>query len=427
MAKLVGNYPKREKALLITVDSGEKNVILKTEDSAKELESLVSSCGLEIIDSIICHREKITPNLYIGQGKVEEIALMCLDAGINTVVFNNDLSGTHQRNLEEIINRKTIDRTQLILDIFARHAKSPEGKMQVELAQLEYLVPRLAGKGIMLSRLGGGIGTRGPGEQKLEVDRRHIQKRIQKLKKDLQDLDKRRCTMRKSRHDVGLPLISIVGYTNAGKSTLMNLLTHAGTVSSNTLFTTLDPLARKFKLPNNQRVIFSDTVGFIDRLPHNLIEAFKATLEEVRQADLLIHVLDISDSLFHEHNIAVYEVLKQLGADQKPVITALNKIDKIQDRSWFEKYKKDFPNAACISALKNENIAELADKIINMLSSLLNKVNLVLPINRMDLVDKIYKEGLVLDIKYTPEAIHIKAILPSVTAGILKAYKKDQP
>ncbi|MDP2939724.1 MAG: GTPase HflX [Candidatus Omnitrophota bacterium] len=412
-----------ENVLLVTVDLHEKNT-WPPEDIQRELAELTKSSGANVADEIICFRQRPTPNLLIGSGKAEELALLCEEKAIDTVIFSTDLSGTQQRNLEEIIKAKTIDRTQLILDIFARHAKSPEGKMQVELAQLEYLLPRLTGKGIMLSRLGGGIGTRGPGEQKLEVDRRVIRKRISKLSQDLLNVSLHRETLRKKRKELSLPSVAIVGYTNAGKSTLLNALTHAQQIVRDSLFTTLDPLSRKLSLPNHQTIIISDTVGFMYKLPHHLIESFKATLEEVTQADLLLHVLDISQTKNQELAQAVYEVLKELEANHKPIITVLNKIDKLEDRTWLEALKREFPNAVAISALNKENLTELLEKIEEQLSFLVTALDLFIPINRMDLIDQIYQEGRVFEINYTSKGVKIKASLPVSTAKKLAYLKK---
>lgn len=412
-----------EKALLVTVGSdSQRKQIIKPEYRARELKELALSTGAFVEDEILCFRDKVTPDLYIGKGKVQEIKDLCLEKKINTVIFDNDLSGTQQRNLEEVLNLKTIDRTQLILDIFAKRAKTPEGKMQVELAQLEYLLPRLTGKGIFLSRLGGGIGTRGPGEQKLEVDRRRIRERIFRLKKELVTLIERRKIIRKKRSESSIPTVTLIGYTSAGKSTLLNSLSESKQSTSKYLFTTLDPLSRSITLSNNQRIVISDTVGFINDLPEHLIEAFRATLEEVTEADLLIHVLDVSDLRFHEHNEAVWQILRKLNIQDKPVITALNKIDLLSDKGWIEKYKSDFPDSVEISAVKKENLSSLLKLIEKKLENMIMSVSLKIPSNRMDLVDLIYKEGQVKSIEYTQNSINIQARLSSITANKLRSY-----
>ncbi|MDD5005502.1 MAG: GTPase HflX [Candidatus Omnitrophica bacterium] len=411
-----------DKVLLVTVGVDGQKESSRMKDDAIELKELALSTGVSVMDEILCFRDSPTPNLYLGKGRTEEIRQLCEEEEINTVVFNNDLSGTQQRNLEEILGKKTIDRTQLILDIFAQHAKTPEGKLQVELAQLEYLLPRLTGKGIILSRLGGGIGTRGPGEQKLEVDRRKIRERIARLKRDLNSLVERRKTMRKKRRENSMPTVTLIGYTSAGKSTLLNSLAGSKQRVSKYLFTTLDPLSRSITLSNNQRVVLSDTVGFINDLPAHLIEAFKATLEEVVDADLLIHVLDVSDIRFYEHNKAVWDILEKLDIKDKPLITALNKIDNLDDQGWLEKYKNDFTDSVAISALKKENLPALLKLVEEKLEKMVAPVSLKLPLNRMDLVDLIYREGQVRSIKYTSNYINIQAILPSITASRLNSY-----
>jgi GTP-binding protein HflX len=287
--------------------------------------------------------------------------------------------------------------------------------MQVELAQLQYLMPRLVGKGIMLSRLGGGIGTRGPGEQKLEVDRRQIRRRIDKLKDDLKRLTLHRETQRKRRKENELPNVALIGYTSAGKSTLLNSLTNAGQVVREGLFTTLDPLYRNMQLPNGENIIISDTVGFLYNLPHHLVESFKATLEEVVQSDLLIHVLDIAHPLVHEHNKAVFEILKELHAENKPLITALNKIDLLENKQALENLEKDFINPVTISAKLNQNLDSLLKKIQENFSARMVSEEIIIPHSRMDLVDLFYREGKVKEIKYLQKGIKIKLNLPKIT------------
>ncbi len=403
-----------ERALLVTIKLKSEKDNWRLEDVAEELEELAHTSGAEVVDNITCICDKPTPNFFIGRGKTEEIALLSQEQGADTVIFSHDLSGTQQRNLEEVIGKKTIDRTQLILDIFARHARSPEGKTQVELAQLQYLRPRLVGKGTMLSRLGGGIGTRGPGEQKLEIDRRRISKRIDKLKDDLKRLKVHRLTMRKKRKENAIPVVALIGYTNAGKSTLLNALTCAGQSVSDGLFTTLDPLHKSFVLPNGEHILISDTVGFLHNLPHHLIEAFKATLEEVVEADLLIHVLDISHQRVHEHNQAVFSVLTELQADKKPIITALNKIDLLDDKTWLEKLKSDFHNSIIISAKSGEGLDSLVPKIQDNFVSRMVHRELVIPYSRMDLVNLCYREGKVEEIKYLQKGIKVRLSLARV-------------
>ncbi len=408
-----------ERALLITVRLKSEKDSWSLEDAAYELEELTATCGAEAVDNITCICDKPTPNFFIGRGKVEELADAAREKYVDNLIFSHDLSGTQQRNLEEVIGKKTLDRTQLILDIFARHAKSPEGKTQVELAQLQYLLPRLVGKGIVLSRLGGGIGTRGPGEQKLEVDRRRIRKRIDKLRDDLKQLQEHRTVMRKRRLEFALPSVALVGYTNAGKSTLLNALTDANQFVSDSLFTTLDPLSEGLQLPNGEKIVISDTVGFLHHLPHHLIEAFKATLEEVVVADLLVHVLDASAPRIHEQRDAVYDVLNELQAGNKPIITALNKIDCLEDNLGLERLKRDFENSVAISALRKQNLDNLLKKIQDNFSDRMVHLEIRIPHSRMGLVNLFHQQGKVENIKYLQKFIEIKVYLPKIIASKL--------
>ena len=416
-----------ERALLVTIKLYTEKDNWSIEDLANELQELTHSTGAEVVDNISCLIDKPTPNLFIGKGKTEEIGLYCQEIDVDTVIFSHDLSGTQQRNLEDMIGKKTIDRTQLILDIFARHAKSPEGKMQVELAQLQYLLPRLVGKGIVLSRLGGGIGTRGPGEQKLEVDRRRIRKRIEKLKEDLKNVSFHRSRIRQRRKDNQVAQVALVGYTNAGKSTLLNALTDADQLVEDNMFCTLDPLSKSLKLPNGENIVISDTVGFLYNLPHHLIEAFKATLEEVVESDILIHVLDVSHPRVYQHSKAVLEVLIQLQSENKPIVTALNKIDKTDDKTWLGKLNEDFPYSVLISAKLKQNIDKLLNEVQKNLSGRLKTLDIKIPHTRMDLVNFFYKEGKVIEIKYLQKGIRVKVSLPKLTAQKITQDKDVEP
>jgi GTPase len=403
-----------EKALLVTVHMRSLRENWSPDEQAFELEELAQTSGAQILENIALNCQKPTAKLYIGKGQTEEIGAKAKELEAQTIIFSEELSGTQQRNLEEVIGLKTIDRTQLILDIFARHARSPEGKMQVELAQLQYLLPRLVGKGIILSRLGGGIGTRGPGETKLEIDRRRIRERIEKLKTDIDRLSVHRSTMRKKRSENAVPSIALVGYTNAGKSTLLNALTNAGQQVSDGLFTTLDPLSKALVLPNGEHIVVTDTVGFLRALPHHLVEAFKATLEEVGESDLLLHVIDVSHPRIYDVRDAVLDVLKQLGCAEKPIITVLNKIDKMDDKAWLSQLQHDFPNPVAISASQRLYLDRLFLLIEENFKDRLQKVTIQVPHTRMDVVDLCYRLGKVSSVAYEAEGIIIQVILPKL-------------
>ena len=332
---------------------------------------------------------------------------------IDVVIFNHDLGATQQRNLEDILDIKTIDRTQLILDIFAHRAHSKEGKIQVELAQLVYLLPRLIGKGIILSRLGGGIGTRGPGEQKLEVDRRKIRQRIDRLKRELDNATRQRAARRKTRERFSASAIALVGYTNAGKSTIFNALTNADVYVRDKLFSTLDPTVRKYVLPNNQRIVFSDTVGFIYNLPHHLVESFKATLEEAVHADILLHVIDVSHPKIIECNESVRRILKELGIENKPIINVLNKKDKIEDEIMLSGIRRNFESPVVISALKREGLDDLLARLVAELSTLMADIKIILPHKDMKKYNIIHEYGKVLKTEYRKDGIYIEARIPA--------------
>ncbi len=412
----------KERAILVTVKIEHDKSTWDVVERENELSELAKTAGAEIISVDVSHRDAPTPDLYIGSGKADELAFDAALKKADLIIFNNDLSGTQHRNLERATSVRIVDRTQLILDIFAKRARSPEGKAQVELAQLEYRLPRLTGLGTELSRLGGGIGTRGPGEQKLEEDRRRLRERIVDLRAELKGLELRRSTTRGKRGEHSLPTIVFVGYTSAGKSTLFNVLTGSRQLISRGLFTTLDPLTRAINLSNHQKVLLSDTVGFIRELPHHLVDAFKATLEEVVEADILVHVLDISSPKAKEHYEAVLRVLEELGALRKEAILVFNKIDLLEDDEKIKRLIRDNPGSVAISALKSLNLDGLLKMIEESVSDFVSELELVLPINRMELVDFIYSEGKVIDVQYGEKEIRIKAILPSISAKKLKDY-----
>jgi GTPase len=389
----------------------------------EELARLAETAGAEVIFVFRQHRPEPDPKYFIGEGKAQEIASFCRQEKINIVIFNDELSGTQQRNLEEIIDTKIIDRTRLILDIFRQRARTSEGKLQVELARLEYTLPRLTGKGISLSRQIGGIGYRGgPGEMKLEVDRRRINDRISILKKELQKIKEHRSLQRARRKEKAMPFIALVGYTNSGKSTLLNALTDAGVFVEDKLFATLDPTIRRFILPNNQPVLFGDTVGFIRKLPHNIIAAFRATLEEVVEADLLLHVIDISNKEHKQQIRNVHRVLTELGAEDKPMFDVFNKTDILVDTKQVDRELKRNDKAMAISALKKTGLRELVDKLVEFLSLRRTEVNLSFPYDRQNLVSMVFEKGRVSYTKYAPRRIYIKAELDKKTARQLGEF-----
>jgi GTP-binding protein HflX len=358
---------RREVALLIGLKRSHQPR-WEAEESLEELAQLAVSAGAESAFRILQERSVPDPRTLIGRGKAEDIRELC-EEGVDLVIFDEDLTGSQQRNLEATLQRKVIDRTGLILDIFAQRARSREGKLQVELAQLKYLLPRLTGHGADLSRLGGGIGTRGPGETQLEVDRRRIRRRVIKIEEELEKVQRHRALLRRRRQKQALPTAALVGYTNAGKSSLLNALTHANLPVADKFFVTLDPTLRKVILPGGRAVLLSDTVGFIKKLPHQLVAAFKATLEEVRASDLLLHVIDIAHPQWQDQEQAVAAVLEELGMATKPLISLYNKVDKLPHPEAIA-FLSRRPQSVVTSANTGAGLSELKTVIAEMLESL---------------------------------------------------------
>ncbi len=390
------------------------------QESLSELAQLADTAGLLVLESVIQKKETPSPATYIGKGKAFSLNLYAQVTGADCLVFDDELSAVQMRNLERITGRAIIDRTMLILDIFARRAKSNEGKLQVELAQLRYMLPRLTGQGEALSRLGGGIGTRGPGETKLEVDRRRIRRRIGELEGKLEQTVRTRKLHRQERKVKEIPVAALVGYTNAGKSTLLNALTGADVLAEDKLFATLDTTTRRIELPNGQPALLTDTVGFIRKLPHHLIAAFRATLEEVVEADLILHVIDGTAENAEAQAAAVLEVLRYLGAAEKPVIHIINKIDQAQTYGQINLLLGHFENSIAISAKKNLGMDALLLKIGETLPNGHQQLRCKIPYTRMGLLDVIHQEGQLLSESYEEDGILLEAFLPAALSQKLQ-------
>ena len=415
--------PKKaqERALLIGL---EKDGVSKWDlrDSMEELRELANSAGAEVVDTITQKLSKPTAPYYIGKGKAELIKNSLQDRNVTSVIFDDELSPAQGRNLETLLARKVLDRTQLILDIFAQRARSREGRLQIELAQLQYLLPRLTRMWHHLSRQTGGIGTRGPGETQLEVDRRRVQERIARLERELESVRKTRAVQRQGRKRHQWPVAAVVGYTNAGKSTLLNLLTGADVVAVDKLFATLDPTTRSFVLPNKQRVLLTDTVGFLRKLPHTLIESFKATLEEVTEADLLIHIVDLSHPRADEQMDAVDAVIKEIDAFGKQTLIVFNKIDHLKNRELADIYAKRFPGSVAISARTGEGVDKLVHALQEALSSWRLRTRFRIPSNESALIAEIHRVGHVLELKYEENDALIVAHVPPELAQKLERF-----
>jgi GTP-binding protein HflX len=409
--------PPPEMALLIGLERpGHDKWAVK--DSLDELRELAESAGTTVLDALSQKRGAPSAPTFVGKGKADEIGVHCQEVGANVVIFDDDLTPAQGRNLGDIFgpNVKVIDRTELILDIFAQRARTKEGKIQVELAQLEYMLPRLTGLWTHLSRQRGGVGCRGPGETQLEVDRRRVQEKITRLQRQLEEVRKNRRIERSGREKLHWPRVSIIGYTNSGKSTLMNALTDAGVLAEDKLFATLDPTTRKHRLPNNQNILLSDTVGFLRKLPHHLVESFKATLEETAEADLLLHVVDVSHPQAEEQIKAVEVVLKEIESWGKPTVLALNKIDRL------EQLPRELPDSVPISAKHGTNLDLLQQEIANRLRDRRVNVTLSIPAQRAQTIALVYRSGYVNAREHEDGNVVLKAQIPKVLAGELKPY-----
>ncbi len=394
----------------------------RAEESLRELEALAQAAGASVVCSSLQERPAPDPAFYVGRGRAEELSLLTEAERLDLLIFDDELTSGQQRNLEHKTGCKVLDRTQLILDIFARRARTREGKLQVELAQLNYLLPRLTGKGTMLSRLGGGIGTRGPGETKLEMDRRRIRSRIAHLRQSLDKVRAHRTLQRAKRQSVPFPVVALVGYTNAGKSTLFNALTEAGTTESSRLFATLDPLLRKVDLPSRLGIILSDTVGFVRKLPHDIVAAFRATLEEVRAADLLLHVIDIGSPNWRDQAQAVNEVLVELGVQNTPTIEVYNKLDLLGVEARAEAGRIVGERGVLVSARERSGLSSLIDRITKALESFSIEVELKIPYRRAALISRLHSEGKINSESYESDGVRIEAVLPQSTARSLRRF-----
>ncbi len=403
--ELIINENESERAVLVSADTGEFNI----ESSFDELEELAKTAGAEVVARFSQKRDRPDNATFIGSGRLAELKDFCEANDINLLIFDGELSPSQQRNIEDEVDVRVVDRTMLILDIFAAHAKSGEGKLQVEIAQLKYSLPRLGGKGVSMSRLGGGIGTRGPGETKLETDRRHIRRRVKSLEDELAALKKRRGLLRERRRKDGVLTVAIVGYTNAGKSTLMNTLTQAGVLAEDKLFVTLDPTSRALTLPSGRKVMLIDTVGLIRRLPHHLVEAFLSTLEEAAAADVILNVCDASSDECSEHLRVTDELLTELGCADKPVVCVLNKCDLVNGICDLPVIGKN----VMISALTGEGLGELLAQIDKELPPTRRQAELLFPYSMSGAVAQLRRDGAVHSEEFREDGIYVR-----VTADI---------
>jgi len=421
----VASQELKEKAILVTLITGREGN-WTAEDSLAELAQLAETAGVTVKEKIIQKRERPDTAFYLGRGKVMEINLIRQTLGANVIIFDDELSPAQQRNLEQALGTKIIDRTTLILDIFAQRANTREGKLQVELAQLRYLLPRLTGFGQILSRLGGGIGTRGPGETKLEMDRRRIRKRITDLERELTGVRKHRALHRAGRRSGQIPVVALVGYTNAGKSTLLNRLTEAGALAEDKLFATLDPTIRRFSLPDNKEALLVDTVGFIRNLPHHLIAAFRATLEETLDADLLLHMVDASHPGFLSQIETVNDVLTGLHIGNKPTILVLNKIDQVKDPLELGVIPTEYMAVTEISARYGTGLDKLLKLIADKLSYNRLRNQYFIPYDQTGVLALLHRDGKVLSEEYLDEGVKVEVEVDAVTGVKIATFRIDR-
>ncbi len=407
MAELYEIKEEAERVILVGVCTSEQD---DTEASLDELEELADTAGAVCVGRVIQNRESVHPGTYLGKGKIEELAVLITESGATGIICDDELSPAQLKNLEDALQTKVMDRTLVILDIFAAHASTSEGKIQVELAQLKYRSSHLIGLRSALSRLGGGIGTRGPGEKKLEMDRRLIKDRITQLNKELSNVKNHREVLRQQRSKSLIPVVSIVGYTNAGKSTLLNRLTNAGVLEEDKLFATLDPTTHNLALPSGQEVLFTDTVGFIRKLPHHLIDAFRSTLEEAKYADILLHVVDASNPQMDTQMYVVYETLKQLGIGDKPIITLFNKQDKLEEQIILRDFQAD--KTLAVSAKTGDGLPALLELLEEILRSQKVYINCIYPYESAGKIQLIRKNGQLLKEEYVAEGILVEAYVP---------------
>ncbi|MEG6586058.1 GTPase HflX [Dendrosporobacter sp. 1207_IL3150] len=412
------NLIQIERAILVGLDRPGNWEI---KDSLAELEQLSETAGVEVVGQLWQKKDRPDSALFIGKGKVQEISQLIQEHNANVVIFDDELSPSQQRNLEQVLGIKIIDRTSLILDIFAQRARSHEGKLQVELAQLRYNMPRIGGQGLILSRLGGGIGTRGPGETKLEVDKRRIRSRISEIEQQIEKVKNHRQLHRENRISSNIPTIALVGYTNAGKSTLLNRLTAAGVLAEDKLFATLDPTTRKVTLPNGREILLTDTVGFIQKLPHHLVTAFRATLEEVVQADLLLHVVDSSHSNYDLQMEAVSKVLKELHADIKPTVIVFNKSDKLEDTILSRLLA--IQNSVAISALKGKGLEKLLNFIEDFIQYQSIEMSLLIPYSDSSALSRLFDTSVVTFKEYRENGTFVKASIPGALSQYYSSYE----